>query len=44
VLAALALEQFGRGHLAYGKLGWLSPVLLVGILVVDVGLIRYAVS
>jgi membrane associated rhomboid family serine protease len=44
VLAALALEQFGRGHVAYGRLGWLSPVLLLGILVVDVGLIQYAVN
>jgi membrane associated rhomboid family serine protease len=42
--AALALEQFGKGHLAYGKLTALTPVLLVAIVVVDAGLIRYAVS
>jgi membrane associated rhomboid family serine protease len=42
--AALALEQFGKGHLAYGKLTALTPVLLAAIVVVDAGLIRYAVS
>jgi membrane associated rhomboid family serine protease len=44
VLAALALEQFGRGHVAYGRLGWLTPLLLAAILAVDVGVIRYAVG
>ncbi|HEY1478584.1 MAG TPA: rhomboid family intramembrane serine protease [Gaiellales bacterium] len=43
LLAALALEQFGRGHLAYGRLGLLAPLMLVGILVLDSGLIWYAV-
>jgi membrane associated rhomboid family serine protease len=42
--AALVLEQFGKGHLAYGKLTALTPVLLAAILVVDAGLIRYAVT
>jgi membrane associated rhomboid family serine protease len=43
VLAALALERFGRGHLAYGKLGLFAPAMLLAILVVDSGLIWYAV-
>jgi membrane associated rhomboid family serine protease len=44
LLAALALERFGRGHLAYGKLGVFAPAMLVGILVLDSGLIWYAVN
>jgi membrane associated rhomboid family serine protease len=44
VLTALALERFGRGHLAYGKVGLFAPVALLGILVADVGLIAYAVN
>jgi membrane associated rhomboid family serine protease len=43
VLAALALERFGRGHLAYGRLGVFAPAMLVVILGVDSGLIWYAV-
>ena len=43
LLAALALERFGRGHLAYGKLGVFAPAMLAAILVVDTGLIWYAV-
>jgi membrane associated rhomboid family serine protease len=43
LLAALALERFGRGHLAYGKLGIFAPAVLVGIVIVDIGLIWYAV-
>ena len=43
LLAALALERFGRGHLAYGKLGVFAPAMLGAILVVDTGLIWYAV-
>lgn len=43
LLAALALERFGRGHLAYGKLGVFAPAMLAAILVVDGGLIWYAV-
>jgi membrane associated rhomboid family serine protease len=43
LLAALALERFGRGHLAYGKLGIFAPAMLAAILVVDSGLIWYAV-
>jgi membrane associated rhomboid family serine protease len=44
VLAALALERFGRGHLAYGKLGLFAPVMLLAILGLDAGLIWYAVK
>jgi membrane associated rhomboid family serine protease len=44
VLAALALEQFGRGHLAYGKIGPLVPVMLLAILAFDSGVIYYAVT
>jgi membrane associated rhomboid family serine protease len=44
VLAALALEQFGRGHLAYGKIGPFVPVTLLAILALDSGLIYYAVT
>jgi membrane associated rhomboid family serine protease len=43
VLSALTLERFGRGHLAYGKLGVFAPAMLLAILVVDAGLIWYAV-
>jgi membrane associated rhomboid family serine protease len=43
LLAALALERFGRGHLAYGRVGAFAPVMLVAILVLDSGLIWYAV-
>jgi membrane associated rhomboid family serine protease len=43
LLAALALERFGRGHLAYGRLGLFAPVMLVAIVGVDSGLIWYAV-
>jgi membrane associated rhomboid family serine protease len=42
LLAALALERFGRGHLAYGKLGVFAPAVLAGIMILDVGLIWYA--
>jgi membrane associated rhomboid family serine protease len=44
ILAALALERFGRGHLAYGSLGLFAPVVLLAIVVLDVGLIAYAVN
>ena len=43
VVSALAIERFGRGHLAYGKLGVFVPAMLVAILVVDAGIIWYAV-
>jgi membrane associated rhomboid family serine protease len=43
VLAALAIERFGRGHLAYGRLGVFVPLMLLGLLVLDVALIGYAV-
>jgi membrane associated rhomboid family serine protease len=42
LLAALALERFGRGHLAYGRLGVFAPAMLAGIVVLDIGLIWYA--
>jgi membrane associated rhomboid family serine protease len=44
LLAALVLEGFGRGHLAYGKIGALAPVMLTAILAVDSGLIWLAVT
>jgi membrane associated rhomboid family serine protease len=44
LLAALALERFGRGHLAYGRLGVFAPAMLVAIVGVDSGLIWYAVT
>ena len=43
ILAALALERFGRGHLAYGTLGVFAPVMLLAIAIADCGLIWYAV-
>ena len=42
LLAALGLERFGRGHLAYGKLGVFAPTVLAGIAIVDIGLIWYS--
>jgi membrane associated rhomboid family serine protease len=44
VLASLALERFGRGHLAYGRLGAFAPAMLVLILALNIGLIYYAVA
>jgi membrane associated rhomboid family serine protease len=44
VLAALALERFGKGHLAYGRLGVLEPLALGAILALDAALIWYAVQ
>jgi membrane associated rhomboid family serine protease len=44
LLAALVLEGFGRGHLAYGKIGGFAPVMLAAILALDSGLIWYAVT
>jgi membrane associated rhomboid family serine protease len=44
ILAALGLERFGRGHLAYGTLGLFAPAVLVAILGLDAGLIWYAVK
>jgi membrane associated rhomboid family serine protease len=43
-LAALALEQFGRGHIAYGRLGAPVVVMLAAIVAVDIGVIWYAVA
>jgi membrane associated rhomboid family serine protease len=43
-LGALAMERFGKGHMAYGKLGVFVPVALLAILVADTGLIWYAVK
>lgn len=43
VLAALALERFGRGHLAYGRVGVFALTMLLAILAFDSGLIWYAV-
>ena len=44
VLAALALEQFGRGHIAYGKLGGPVVAMLGAIVAADIAVIWYAVS
>jgi membrane associated rhomboid family serine protease len=44
ILAALGLERFGRGHLAYGSLGLFAPLTLLAILGLDVALIWYAVK
>ncbi len=43
ILAALGLERFGRGHIAYGKLGLVGLLVLAAILALDGGLIWYAV-
>jgi membrane associated rhomboid family serine protease len=43
LLVALALQRFGRGHVAYGRITGVTLAALAAIVAIDLGLIVYAV-